>query len=161
MSRRHRKILRAALPKLHVIESLERRLLLAQYDWIGGSGSWNDPSKWFHINPPPPDPPLPDIPQGTDSVTIPGGRTVTILPNQVAAFKTGTIGADMVLTTASTLFVGQSMTLNGTMSVTGGLLTEVKFTGTTGTLSGTGTVLFTSGGGKFGITSSLATLNIG
>jgi hypothetical protein len=124
--------------------------------WVGGPGNWNDASHWTSNGSPNP------LPFVEDTVSIPASAGMVTVPALSAAgCKSAVIDADFRLLAGTVLgLFGSSLTINGTMTLDGGGLIEVRFNNS-GTVDGTGTVTFANGGGGVGVVSSLATLTLG
>lgn len=139
---RHRVVVSHATK--YTIEELERRVLLATFAWIGGSGSWTDPKNWSQ-----PDPNNPTIPGGKDAVIIGAngdpqitngsacnsldienpcylGPTIDLSANQIAINADVTMGsmeleAKGTFSLNGTLTIGQygNLRLDSTASISG------------------------------------------
>src|SRR4051812_8723970 len=162
MSRRHAPRSRSRKSASAVIQALERRTMLTgvTFNWLGGAGSWTDPSHWSH-NPPPAPEQDRSLPGGEDTVAIgPGAGTATIPTGIPVGCKALNLSANLRLEIGSNLnlFGGDlNITDQGAgavVTMVGGLNTRIIFNNGTSpavpktlNIGGNGTITGASGGG--------------
>lgn len=95
------------------VERLENRTMLTAVMWNGGSGNWNDASKWSDNV----------VPVGGDNVTINAGSTVQVSDTEAAS--TITNAGTLAFTTDAALLNNVTINNAGTIAKTGGSGTTV------------------------------------
>ena len=141
-SRRFRTSPAARRFRLHDIEMLEQRLLLAQDMWTGGGDgkSWQDASNWS----------TKAVPGSSDDVTIDVATNLTIVYNGTSSIQDVVNNAALEITGGSLTVTSGTSQVGGALTVGGNATLSASGSGTTFTASGTtnigGANIYASGG---------------